>query len=154
MYHFPTVAANRASAEVVAQLAELSHDAHPAPAGVLPGQPSDQFSHLPWQGRSSGAPTTPAPPTPVVSPGLVLPANHCLRLHEDQGAPPTRPAAGEPGPEQAVSGLEPWPSLLAGEDGELLAEGEVLKEEMVTGAKSVAQERAEEKEIADQGRTP
>jgi len=154
MYHFPTVAANRFGADLEAQLSEFTYDAHASPARVLPRQPSDQFSHLPWQGRSSGAPTTPAPPTPVVSPGLVLPANHCLRLHEDQGAPPTRPAAGEPGPEQAVSGLEPWPSLLAGEDGELLAEGEVLKEEMVTGAKSVAQERAEEKEIADQGRTP
>jgi hypothetical protein len=36
----------------------------------------------------------------------------------------------------------------------MLAEGEVLKEQMVPGAKSVAQERAEEKEIGDQGRTP
>jgi hypothetical protein len=36
----------------------------------------------------------------------------------------------------------------------LLPEGEVLKEEMVPGAKTVTQERAEENEIADQGRTP
>jgi hypothetical protein len=36
----------------------------------------------------------------------------------------------------------------------LLAEGEVLKKQMVPGAKSVAQERVEENEIGDQGRTP
>ena len=149
-----TVAANRFGADLEAQLSEFTYDAHASPARVLPRQPSDQFSHLPWQGRSSGVPTTPAPPTPVPSPGCPLPADYSLRLHEDEGAPPTRPAAGEPRPEQAISCPQPRPARLATEDGQLLPEGEVLKEEMVTGAKSVAQERAEEKEIADQGRTP
>jgi hypothetical protein len=36
----------------------------------------------------------------------------------------------------------------------MLAEGEVLKEEMVPRAKTVAQERAEEKEVGDQVWTP
>jgi hypothetical protein len=43
---------------------------------------------------------------------------------------------------------------LATEDGQLLPEGEILKEEMVPGAKTVAQERAEENEIGYQGWTP
>jgi len=81
MYHFPTVAADRASAEVVAQLAELRHDAHAAPAGVLPGQASGEFLHLSGHTRSSRSPTMPAPPAPVLPPGRVLPANHRFRSY-------------------------------------------------------------------------
>jgi hypothetical protein len=40
---------------------------------------------------------------------------------------------------------------LAGKHGELLTEGEILKEKIVPAAQGVAQERAEQKEIGSQG---
>ena len=95
----------------------------------------------------------PAPPGPVLPPGRVLPANHRFRSYYGKGGLPSRPHTREPGPEQAVSGLEPWPSLLAGEDGELLAEGEVLKQKVVPRPHSVTQDRTEEEKEGGQGWT-
>ncbi len=54
--------------------------------------------------------------------------------------------------QEAVSGLEPWPSLLAGEDGELLAEGEVLKQKVVPRPHSVTQDGTEEEKGGGQSR--
>ena len=48
---FSAVAADRASADVVAQLAELSYDAHATPAGILSGQASDKLPNLEGHAR-------------------------------------------------------------------------------------------------------
>ena len=52
-----------------------------------------------------------------------MPADDRVRLDEDQGGTPGGPEAGEPGPEEAVRGVKPGSTRLAGEDSELLAKG-------------------------------
>jgi hypothetical protein len=53
----------------------------------------------------------------------------------------------------ALASSSRWasPGALAGKDGELLAEGEILKEKIVAAAWGVVQERAEQKEIGNEG---
>jgi len=88
---FSAVAADRASADAVAQLAEFPHDAHAAPAGILPSQASNQLLNLTWHPRSPRTPPMSALPGPVPPPCCPLPADYSLRLHQHQGGPPTRP---------------------------------------------------------------
>ncbi len=147
------VAADRFGTDLEAELGELAADAHASPARVLPRQPPDQLPHLSRDRRPSRTPMLSAPPGPVLSPGFALPPDYGVRLHDDQGPPPIRPEAREPGPEQTVSRPQPRPARLAGEDGELLAKGDVLKHETLPRTQGAAQEGAEEEEICDQGRT-
>ena len=68
-----------------------------------------------------------------------MPADHRVRLDEDQRATPGGPVAGEPGPEEAVGRPEPGSAGRTGEDEKLVAEGDVLEEEIAAGAGGVAQ---------------
>ena len=60
--------------------------------------------------------------------------------------------AGEPGPEEAVSGLDSGSVRRTGEDEKLVAEGEVLQHEFTPDAQDITRCGAEEQEIGDQGR--
>jgi hypothetical protein len=48
------------------------------------------------------------------------------------------------GRQNIIRRLDPWPSLLMRKDGELLGEGDVLKQKVVPRAQSAAHERADE----------
>jgi hypothetical protein len=61
-------------------------------------------------------------------------ADDRVRLDEDQGGTPGDPVAGEPGPEEAVSGPESGSAGRTGEDEKLVAEGEVLQHEFTPDA--------------------
>ena len=54
-----------------------------------------------------------------------MPANHGLRLDDDEGASPARPESEEGDPESPISVGDPRTSLLLDVDGELLAEGQL-----------------------------
>ena len=55
-----------------------------------------------------------------------MPADHSLRLHDDEDVSPPGPDVAQGGPKQPVQGVQlwTWPSPL--EDGDLLPEGEDL----------------------------
>ena len=53
-----------------------------------------------------------------------MPANHGLRLDEDQNASPPGPESGEGDPEGAIERRQPRPWVPVNEDRELLAERE------------------------------
>ncbi len=82
-----------------------------------------------------------------------MPADDGFRLNEHKHGAPALSAAREPGPEQPVNWAQPRQPPLAGEDDKLLAEGKVLQQELLSGSEGVAQQRAEEEKVGDQGRT-
>jgi hypothetical protein len=58
-----------------------------------------------------------------------MPADHRLGFDERDYLCPSRPHAGKHDPERAIHGYEPWALRLASQNGELLAEREVLGNE-------------------------
>jgi hypothetical protein len=61
-----------------------------------------------------------------------MPGDHGAGLDDDEELPPPRPVAGEKGPQDAIERTEPWSLAAMVEGGELLAEDEVLGDEMAT----------------------
>ena len=55
--------------------------------------------------------------------------HHGVRLDEDEGGTPSGPQPGQPDPEDAIPAAEPGSVGVSVKDGELLTEGEVLREE-------------------------
>ncbi len=79
-----------------------------------------------------------------------MPADDRLRLDENHRRLPARPEPREERPEQAVSGFQPGSTRLAGKDGELLSEGNILQDEVSLRSKGDGQGRAEEQKVCDQ----
>jgi hypothetical protein len=58
-----------------------------------------------------------------------MPANHGVGLDDHQGAAPVSPRVGEPDPKQSVSGAKERTFTGAHQSGQLLTQGEVLKDD-------------------------
>ena len=56
-----------------------------------------------------------------------MPANHGVRLNNDEGLGPTRPDAAQDGPEQPVQGAQVRARMVSFEYRELLPQGEDLQ---------------------------
>ncbi len=69
-------------------------------------------------------------PGPVILEAFPVPSDHGLRLDNDEAVSPSRPGAGEPEPEDTVSFLQPWVSGPPAENDQLLAEGQILCNEV------------------------
>src|SRR4030042_2972174 len=104
MYHLPTVAADRASAAVVGRLSELTLNPYAPPARVLMGEALNEQSELRGEAWAT-RPAASALPGPVASPAGAVPADHGVRLDDDERRSPARPGTREPQPEQAI---RPW----------------------------------------------
>jgi hypothetical protein len=65
-------------------------------------------------------------PGPVVLEALPVPADHGRGLDDDEAFSPSIPGTSQPEPEDAVLGFQPWASALSVEDDELLAERQIL----------------------------
>ena len=106
------------------EVLQFALDALVAPGGVLSGQADDQLLGLLVQ-------RWPARPAVRVGPGAgdqpPVPAQQCLRLHEE--ARPAGPGqdAADRGEQRPVGGLQPESWDLAAQDGELVAEHQDLK---------------------------
>ena len=75
-----------------------------------------------------------------------MPANHGLGLDDDQAVPPLAPGSGQPEPEDAVDLSKPRPSNPSPEDVQLLAEGEVLGDQVGPVGKQSAGDGSDEPE--------
>jgi hypothetical protein len=64
-----------------------------------------------------------------------VPLNHGLWLDEEKHIGPSGPHPAQGDPEQAVSGRDPPTPTAAGEDSELLPQGEVLDQKVGTRTK-------------------
>ncbi len=94
------------------------------PEWIGPRHLANQVAHL----GVNRWPTTfvSALPSPVVLETLPLPSDHGRGLDDDEAFAPSIPGPSQPEPEDAVLGLQPWASALSVEDDELLAERQIL----------------------------
>jgi len=91
----------------------------------------DELNVLPWDARP--ARLAPGAPTPVEFVALSVPAQHGLRLDDDQRGAPAGPVPAEPDPEGPITAVHPGLLRLPLQDGELLVEGGDLCQKAGTG---------------------
>ena len=65
-------------------------------------------------------------PNPVALETLPVPPDHSGGLDDDDSFSPSIPGPSQPEPEDAVLGFQPWASGVSVEDDELLAERQIL----------------------------
>jgi hypothetical protein len=88
---------------------------------------------------------------PGASPAGAVPADHGVRLDDDERRSPARPGTREPRPEQAIRPREARSSGQAREHHELLAQAEVLQGDVAPRAYGAAQEAPGEPKVGEQG---
>src|SRR6267143_6223712 len=113
-------------------------NARRAPEGIGEGHGADELGDLRIDGRPTGS-TSPRLPVPERTEALPVPANHGLRLNDMERFAPPCPALGEPHPEDAVEETDPRSLGAAAEQGELLSQRQVLKNEVGAGLQRSAQ---------------
>ena len=121
-----------------------------SPERIGEGHGADELGDLRIDGRATGsiASRLPAPERAEAPP---VPANHGLRLNDMERFAPPCPAPREPHPEDAVEETDSRSLGAAAEEGELLSQCQVLKNEV--GAFSAARRvpsRASTRDIAAQ----
>ena len=79
--------------------------------------------------------SVPREPTPVHLESGPMPANDCLRLHQNQGSLPFGPEARQTCPEQPIRGGKARPRASLLQKGKLLPQSKILQEQIATRAK-------------------
>src|SRR5882724_8155984 len=113
-------------------------NARRAPEGIGEGHGADELGDLRIDVRTTGS-TSPRLPVPERTEALPVPANHGLRLNDMERFAPPCPPLGEPHPEDAVEETDPRSLGAAAEQGELLSQRQVLKNEVGAGLQRSAQ---------------
>src|SRR3989442_700085 len=113
-------------------------NARRAPEGIGEGHGADELGDLRIDGRTTGS-TASRLPVPERAEALPVPANHGLRLNDMERFAPPCPPLREPQPEDAVEETDPRSLGAAAEQGELLSQRQVLKNEVGAGLQRSAQ---------------
>src|SRR5260370_10720937 len=113
-------------------------DARRAPEGIGEGHGTDELGDLRIDGRTTGS-TGSRLPVPERAEALPVPANHGRRLNDMERFAPPCPPLREPDPEDAVEGTDPRSLGAAAEQGELLSQRQVLRNEGGAGLQRSAQ---------------
>jgi hypothetical protein len=109
----------------VAEFGEFGGDATAAPHRVF-SHSLDQLYDLATDPRTPG---TPRLVRPEAGESAMVPADHSGWLHDRERVGPSRPNPREHDPERSVDRTHLRPGRLAPQDGELLAQREVLGDE-------------------------
>src|ERR1035438_97502 len=88
------------------------------------------LTHLSTRMRS-----VPRKPPPVHLESGPVPANDCLRLHDNQRLLPPGPEAAQGSPKQPIRGGKARPRAPLLQNGKLLPQGQILQEQIATRAK-------------------
>ena len=132
-------AGDGAFGDVDAEFQQLSVDARGAPEGIRGGHLPDQGADLgiDWRAAAGG----PARELgPVLAEATSLPPQDRVGRHNDESLPPAGPDSGQRDPEQTVDRAELRMGRQSLVDGELLAQGEVLKGELTMAADEEGEE--------------
>src|SRR5438128_2149178 len=113
-------------------------DARRAPEGVGEGHGADELGDLQIDGRTTDS-TASRLPVPERAETLPVPANHGLQLNDMERFASPSPPLREPHPEDAVEETDPRSLGRAAEQGELLSQRQVLKNEVGAGLQRSAQ---------------
>jgi hypothetical protein len=134
-----------------AELEQLAPDPLGAPPGIVARHPRDQLLDL--RADAWTADPRARPPPPEQAPAPAVPPHDRLRCdHEQVPAPVAASQAGQQ-PEQLVAGTQPRaPARGAGQDGELLAQEEVLCDEIAAVADCGAEQSHEKEQRLDHRR--
>jgi len=123
-----------------------------APQGMGLGHPLDECAHLrrdSWA-AGSGPPALPGPEQPEAG---AVPANDGLGLDDGNGLRPAVPQARKPDPEEAVARSQAWARRGPPEDGQLVAQGEVLEHQGVVGPDPAEEAGEDENDHGSQHRS-
>jgi hypothetical protein len=118
---------------------------------VLPREELDEGYELPANARPANLARLRLAP-PGVSSSLAVPPDHDLGLDDVQGSVPRVEQPHHPDPEDPVLALELRALHAAPQNGDLLAEGDVLQHESLSIGKQYAQHGAEDAEGVHGGR--
>ena len=99
-----------------------------APQGIGTRHSANQFSDL--QGNCWPATFVSALPSPVVLEALPVPADHGGGFDDEEAFSPPIPGPSQPEPEDAILGFQPWTSGLSVQHDELLAQGQILRDQV------------------------
>src|SRR5256885_3586903 len=113
-------------------------NARRAPERIGEGHGADELGDLRIDGRATGS-TASRLPVPERAEAQSVPANHGLRLNDMERFAPPCPPLREPHPEDAVEETHPRSLGAAAEQGELLSQRQVLKNEVGAGLQRSAQ---------------
>src|SRR3989441_12421380 len=122
-------------------------DSRSTPQGIGRGHPSDQGFDRAVDGRVARR-ATPGKRAPVAAKAASLPAQHSGGSHDDEGLPPGGPYSGQPDPKEPIAPLKLRPVRRPLVDGELVAQREVLQDELAVAA---AEEGEEPNEVEQDG---
>jgi len=86
---------------------------------------------------------------PVLAEATPLPPQDGVGSHHHEGLPPAGPDSGQPDPEQPIRCAEFRPGHRSLVDGELLAQGEVLQDELAVAAPEEGEETEQVEEEGD-----
>ena len=111
--------------DVMAEVLELGLDARRSPEAVLAGESAEHLADLDRDRWPSGLAAR--SPSPDETPALTVPGNDRGRADDVKAITPPGPQPAEHNPEQAAGLAEPRALHGALDDGDLLAEGEVLQ---------------------------
>ena len=143
----PAVAPNRPVADQDAELEQLASDALGAPQAILAGHGPDQLLNL---GADVGTPASGAGlPAPEQTPALSMPAHRSIGRDDLQMLAPAGAEAAHQDPEQFVPGTKPGTrprSSRSGQDGQLMAQQQVLEYEVLAWANAGQDGREQEPE--------
>jgi hypothetical protein len=87
---------------------ELCLDTPLSPQAILDGHAPDQGPQGPLQGRPTTPPSWPGPPPPKGRPSPAMPAEHGVRLDDEERVAPCGEPPTDENPEPAVAVTEPW----------------------------------------------
>src|SRR5467141_1681068 len=107
-------------------------NARRAPEGIGEGHGADELGDLRIDGRTTGS-TASRLPVPERAEALPVPANHGLPLNDMERLAPPYPPLREPHPKYAVEETGPRSLGAAAEQGDLLSQRQVLKNEVGAG---------------------
>ena len=141
-------AGDGALGDVDAELEELAVDAGRPPQAIRRGHFPDEGGDLGIDGRAASRGPT-GPLSPVHAEASALPSQDGVGGHDDQSMPPAGPDSGQPDPQQAVGRAQPRPGRRSLVDGELLAQGQVLKGELTRAADEEGEEAEQVEEEGD-----
>ena len=131
-------------------LQQLAADPLGAPAHGVARHNGDQLACLATEPQP--ADWAAAPPPPEQPPALAMPPDDRLRSDDDQVRPPVMADGADHHPETPVPDAEPrLPASGPRQDGELLAQDEVLGHEVRPAAKRGADEADEEEQVLEHG---
>jgi hypothetical protein len=101
--------------------------------GIRDGHSPDQGPEGTPQGRPTTSPSFPGPPPPIGRPSPAMPAEHGVRLDDEERVVPSGKPSTDENPEPAVAVTEPWVWRPALQHDQLLTQAQILDDQVRSG---------------------